>query len=124
MADESAASLRREIEHSASPVARLLGHSLAAALGFVGIALISLIPVSVVSLLQRVGVGDLAAWLRGLEVVLVIADIGLFVAVFLAGIVVFLAEMYFETEARIIDTLTRRKKRVSSSASSLHDGIQ
>ena len=42
MADESAASLRREIEHSASPVARLLGHSLAAALGFVGIALISL----------------------------------------------------------------------------------
>ena len=124
MTEASASGVRVEIEKSVSPVARLLGHSTAAALGFVGIALVSLLPVGVVRLIQMLGVADLADWLHLLEVVLLVADIALFLVVFLAGVVVFLAEVYFETEGRIINVLNRRKKRVSTSASSLHDGIQ
>lgn len=99
-----------ESEKALEPVARFLGHSLAAAVGFVGLALIALIPIGAIHLIKRWGDADLAGSLHWLEVALLTVDIVLFLAVFLAGAAVFAAEIYVETESRIIETLQRRKK--------------
>ncbi len=84
--------LKDEFETSVSPVARLLGHSLAAAMGFCGLALISLIPVGVVRVLIWVGMESLAVPLHTLENLLLAADVALFAVVFLSGVIVFAAE--------------------------------
>lgn len=84
--------IQQDFVHAASPVTRFLGHSLAVALGFCGLAVISLIPIGVVKLLIRFGVDQLAGTLHGLETLLLVVDIGLFGIVFLSGAAVFLAE--------------------------------
>lgn len=84
--------IQQDFVHAASPVARFLGHSLAVALGFCGLAVISLIPIGVIKLLIRLGVDQLAGTLHGLETLLLVVDIGLFGIVFLSGAAVFLAE--------------------------------
>ena len=93
--------MKNEFEEAARPVARLLGHSLAAALGFVGIALISLIPISVLKLVLALGVDELASPLRILEVMLLVADMLLFTVVFLTGVVVFAAETLASAKSQI-----------------------
>jgi hypothetical protein len=109
MKDEQETAAAEEIGRALSPVARFLGHSLAAALGFAGLALLSLVPVGVVRGLHALGVADLVMWLHGLETMLFIVDVVLFVAVFLAGAIVFLAETYVDAQARIMVALQRRR---------------
>lgn len=77
------AHMKLEFENVAGPVARLLGHSAAAALGFCGL-----------------GASEIALPLRALELTLLFADIGLFAVVFLSGVAVFAAET--------VSTATRR----------------
>jgi hypothetical protein len=97
--------------HSASgAVARFLGHSAAAACGFVGLALIALAPLSVMRVLHGIGFGELATWLHPLEAVLQVVDVILFLAVFLAGAAVFATEVFVEAERRIIEALKRRHR--------------
>src|SRR5947207_15223543 len=84
--------IKNELEEVVLPVARLLGHALAAALGFCALGLISLIPIVVVRLLLWLGFAELAGPLRMLEVVLLFADIALFAVVLFAGIAVFAVE--------------------------------
>ncbi len=84
--------LQDEFVTAASPVSRFLGHSLAVAFGFCGLAIISLIPIGVVKLLIWLGMDQLAGTLHGLETLLLVVDIGLFGVVFLSGAAVFLAE--------------------------------
>lgn len=76
----------------AGPVARLIGHSLAASLGFAGLALTTLIPIGVVRLLVMNGFGQLAESLHWLEVALFIGDVALFSVVFLTGVIIFIVE--------------------------------
>jgi hypothetical protein len=101
---------RSETEKALAPVARFLGHSFAAAIGFAGLALISLIPIGVIHAIKAWGDAELAGSLRWLELTLLTVDIGLFMTVFVAGAVIFAAEMYVETEARIMAVFHRRKK--------------
>lgn len=84
-----------------SPFARFLGHSLGSAIAFVCIALISLIPVGVVRAMIWLGLGELAGALHALETMLLIADILLFVLIFLAGAVVFAVEVITSARKRI-----------------------
>jgi hypothetical protein len=99
-----------DLEKAMSPVSRFLGHSLAAALGFTALAVISLIPIGVVHLIEIWGEGKLAGSMRFVEITLLTVDIALFLAVFLLGAVTFLAEVYVETETRIIEIFNRRKR--------------
>jgi hypothetical protein len=100
---------RREFEQPLAAVARFLGHSVAAALGFAGLAAISLLPIAAVRVLNAFGVDDLALRLHALEAMLEIVDLLLFTAVFLAGAIVFLAEVYIDGERRIIEAFKRRR---------------
>jgi hypothetical protein len=84
--------LKENFEQASSPVARLLGHSLAVSLGFCGLAVISLIPVLALKLLVLIGMEELAVPLHNLEIMLLLADIGLFAVVFLTGVIVFAVE--------------------------------
>ena len=59
--------IKNEFEGAVLPVARLLGHALAAALGFCALGLISLIPIVVVRLLLWLGFAELAGPLRMLD---------------------------------------------------------
>ena len=77
--------IKNEFEGAVLPVARLLGHALAAALGFCALGLISLIPILVVKLLLWLGFAELARPLRTSEVALLFADIVLFAVVLFAG---------------------------------------
>ena len=81
--------IKNEFEGAVLPVARLLGHALAAALGFCALGLISLIPILVVKLPLWLGFAELAGPLRTLEIALLFADIVLFAVVLFAGIAVF-----------------------------------
>jgi len=78
-----------------------LGHALAAALGFCGLGLISLIPILVVKALLWLGFSELAGPLRSLEAALLFADIGLFALVLLSGIAVFAVETIAAARRRI-----------------------
>lgn len=93
--------LKEEFVTSASPVTRLLGHSLAVALGFCGLAGISLIPVGAIKLLIWLGMEQLAGPLHALETLLLVVDIVLFGVVFLSGVVVFAAETLATTIRQI-----------------------
>jgi hypothetical protein len=84
--------IKNEFEGAILPVARLLGHALAAALGFCALGLISLIPILIVRLLLWLGFAELAGPLRTLEAALLFADIALFAVVLFAGIAVFAVE--------------------------------
>lgn len=86
-----------EFISAASPVTRLLGHSLAVSLGFFGLALISLIPIGTIRLLILAGMDQLASPLHVLELLLLAVDIALFGVVFLSGVAVFLAETLAST---------------------------
>ncbi len=89
--------LKDEFVSAASPVARFLGHSLAVAAGFFGLAMISLIPIGTVRLLIWGGMDQLAGQLHLLESLLLAVDIALFGVVFLSGVAVFLAETLAST---------------------------
>ena len=91
-------------------VAQFLGHSLAAALGFAGLAVIALIPIGITQLIKAWGDPGLASSLHWLEITLFAVDIALFLVVFLAGAVIFAVEVYVDTRARIIEILGRRLK--------------
>lgn len=93
--------IRTKFEDAAIPVARLLGHALAAALGSCGLGLISLIPILVVKALLWLGFSGLAGPLRRLEAPLLFADIGPFALVLLSGIAVFAAETIAAARRRI-----------------------
>jgi hypothetical protein len=54
-----------ELEDAAAPLARLLGHSVAAAVGFCALAAISIIPLEVLRLLSQIGISELVQPLRG-----------------------------------------------------------
>jgi hypothetical protein len=84
--------IKNEFEEAALRVARLLGHALAAALGFCALGLISLIPIVVVRILLWLGLAELAGPLHMLEVALLFADIALSAVVLFAGIAVFAVE--------------------------------
>lgn len=91
-----------------SPVARLLGHSLAAALGFCGLGVVALLPIAATRLLLWLGFAELATPLRILEAGLLFADIFLFAVVFLPGISVFLVEAIVTAKRRICKALEQR----------------
>lgn len=84
--------MRYEFEEIVFPLARLLGHSLAAAVGFCGLGAISLIPIFVIKLLIAIAVPELAHPLRALETALLLADIALFAVIFIGGVAVFAVE--------------------------------
>ena len=65
--------------------------------GYVGLALISLIPIGTVRLLIWAGMDQLAGPLHLLETLLLTVDIALFGVVFLSGVAVFLAETLAST---------------------------
>jgi hypothetical protein len=84
--------IKKEFETAASPIARLIGHSLASAFGFCSLTVVSLIPIVVIRLLINAGFDQLAEPLHSLEMLLLIVDIVLFMVVFLSGVVVFAVE--------------------------------
>lgn len=88
-------------EDAAMPLARLVGHSLAAAAGFCALAAISLIPIEVVKLLLLFGVSELVRPLQVLEQTLLFADVCLFAVIFLSAIAVFAAETIGAAKRRI-----------------------
>jgi hypothetical protein len=93
--------LKDEFITAASPVMRLLGHSLATAIGFCGLALISLVPIGVVKALIWLGIGQLVELLHALETLLLVVDVGLFGVIFLAGVAVFVVETLVATKRQI-----------------------
>lgn len=95
-------SVRDEFVMAASPVTRLLGHSLAVALGFCGLAAISMIPIGAMKVLIWLGIGHLAEPLHALETLLLVVDICLFGIVFLSGVAVFLVETLTATRRQVI----------------------
>jgi len=92
------------IEQTAAPLVRLVGHSLAAAVGFCALAAISLIPIQVVKMLMLLGFSQITRPLQILEQTLLFADVCLFAVIFLSGVAVFAAET--------IDAATRRIRNV------------
>lgn len=93
--------LKNVVIASLSPVAKLMGHSLASALGFAGLALVSLVPIGVVHLLHAAGLEQLADKLHGLENFLLTLDIILSGTVFSTGVAVFLTEVLVETKRQV-----------------------
>jgi|CABS01.1.fsa_nt_gi predicted membrane channel-forming protein YqfA (hemolysin III family) len=68
----------------------LVAHSIAAAVGFTGLAIASAIPLLVSHFLIMLGLSQLEEPLHILESVLLSADILLFLVVFLSGVAVYL----------------------------------
>lgn len=97
--------MKLAFDEVAAPLARLLGHSVAAAVGFCALAAISLIPIEIVRLLALLGFSGLARHLRVLEETLLFADVCLFAVIFLSGAAVFAAETIAATRRRIRDVL-------------------
>jgi len=93
--------MKLAILQAAAPLARLIGHSLAAAVGFCALAAISLIPIQVVKLLTLLGFSQIARPLRVLEQTLLFADICLFAITFVSGVAVFAAETIDAARRRI-----------------------
>jgi hypothetical protein len=93
--------LKDEFVTAASPMMRLLGHSLATAIGFCGLALISLVPIGVVKMLIWLGIRQLVELLYALETLLLIVDVGLFSVIFLTGVAVFVVETLAATKRQI-----------------------
>lgn len=93
--------MKLEFEDAAAPLARLLGHSVAAAFGFCGLAVISLVPIEVLKRLSVLGVPELLQPLQVLEETLLFADVCLFAVIFLSGIAVFAAETLAAAKRRI-----------------------
>lgn len=94
-------SVKSELGAASAPIARLIGHSLASAIGFCELALVSLIPIGAIRLLIFAGLDQLAEPLHSLESLLLLVDIGLFAVVFLSGVVIFAVEMLATTIRRI-----------------------
>jgi hypothetical protein len=93
--------LKDKFATAAFPVIRLLGHSLATAIGFCGLALISLIPIGVVKVLIWLGIRQLVELLHALETLLLVIDVGLFGVIFLTGVAVFVVEVLASTKRQI-----------------------
>lgn len=70
----------------AAPLVRLIGHSLAAAVGFCALAAVLLIPIEVVKLLMLFGFSQVARPLQILGQTLLFADVCLFAVIFVSGI--------------------------------------
>jgi len=94
-----------EFEDAAVPLAKLIGHSVAAAVAFCAIAGICLIPLIVLKLLSFLGVSDLDLPLRVLAEILLFADITQFGVVFLSEVAVFAADTVATARRRIRDAL-------------------
>lgn len=94
--------VKKEFISAASPVARLLGHSLAVALGFCGLAVISMIPVGIIKVLIWLGIESLIEPLHALEKFLLYVDVGLFSLVFSTGVIVFVVEVAASTKRQVI----------------------
>ena len=90
-------SMQSHFIDTAAPISRLLGHSLAVMIGFVGFAAISLVPVGVLKVIVLLGAEHLAHLLEPVETAIVLADIGLFGLIFVNGIVVFVVEEVMTT---------------------------
>jgi hypothetical protein len=90
-----------ELEDAAAPLARLLGHSVAAAVGFCALAAISIIPLEVLRLLSQIGISELVQPLRVLEQTLLFADVCLFAVIFVSAIAVFAADTLGAARRRI-----------------------
>lgn len=84
-----------------TPVAKLLGHTLACSVGFVGLALLSLVPVLTVKALVMMGLEGLAEHLHSLETFIFTVDIVLFGVVFLAGVAEFALEVFGDAKRNI-----------------------
>ena len=95
--------MKFQLEDIAVPLAKLLGHSLAAAIGFVGLGAISLIPIAVLKILVALGIPELVQPLRALGIMLLLADIALFAVIFVFGAVVF-----------AVDTISAAKRRIDA----------
>ena len=93
--------MKLSIEEVAAPLARLIGHSLAAAVGFCALAVISLIPIQIVKVLSLLGFSQIARPLHVLEQTLLFADVCLFAVNFLSGVSVFAAESVDAARRRI-----------------------
>ncbi|MGH8802427.1 MAG: hypothetical protein ACREX6_09075, partial [Casimicrobiaceae bacterium] len=98
--------LSEEVENTLSPVARLIGHSFAAAFGFCGLGAAALLPILAVKLFLWLGFDELASSLRILEVGLLFADIVQFAVVFLSGVSVFSVETVVAAKRRIQTTIS------------------
>lgn len=94
--------VKNEFKSAASPIARLIGHSLAVALGFVVFAVVSALPLLVVRLLISMGMSDLASALHSIEYLIFALDVGIFVVVLLTGVVVFVVETLATTRNKVI----------------------
>lgn len=97
--------INEQLEHTLSPISRLLGHSLAAAVGFCGLGFIALLPILTIRLFLWAGFDELAMPLRVLEAGLLFADIFLFAVVFLSGLAVFSVETIVAARRRIRQAL-------------------
>ena len=93
--------MKRAVEEAAAPLARLIGHSLAAAVGFCALAAISLIPIQAVKVLTLLGFSQIARPLHVLEQALLFADVCLFAVNFISGVAVFAAETVDAARRRI-----------------------
>ena len=105
--------IKKEFETAVSPVMRLLGHSMATAVGFAGLALISMVPLGVLQLLVHFGWTELAQSMHALESLLFFGDLGLFALVMLRGVVVFLVEVVVATKQDIKKALNHAEETES-----------
>jgi hypothetical protein len=64
-----------DFEDAAAPLAKLIGHSIAAAAGFCALAVISLLPIEILRLLSLIGITELVQPLQVLEQMLLFADV-------------------------------------------------
>ncbi|HJU23600.1 MAG TPA: hypothetical protein VJ891_13915 [Casimicrobiaceae bacterium] len=86
---------------TAVALAELLGHSLAAAIGFCALVAISVIPILALRLLVFLGASELSMPLKFLEQLLLLADVSLFAVTFLSGLAAFTADTVAAARRRI-----------------------
>jgi ABC-type uncharacterized transport system permease subunit len=108
LSEECVVEINGPFARTLSPMARLLGHSLAAALGFCGLGLIALLPIAAIKFFLWLGFTELATPLRIVETGLLLADIFLFAVVFLSGLAVFSVEAIAAAKRRIEDAWKER----------------
>jgi hypothetical protein len=93
--------MKQWIEEIGVPLARLVGHAFAAAVGFFALAAISLIPIEIVKVLALLGFSEISRKLELLEQTLLFADACLFAVIFLSAAAVFAAETLDAARRRI-----------------------
>ena len=80
--------MKVEFGDAAAPLARLVGHSLSAAIGFCALAVISVVPIEMLKFPSLIGISERVQPLLILEQTLLFADVCLFAVIFLSGVAV------------------------------------